>query len=69
MKWAEMINNFPKNNFFTALSILIKQVDTTNTMFVIKTEDMTYIASFNTVDKLPIDIEKDAIQISIWKNT
>ena len=29
---------------------------------------MTYIASFDTVDKLPIDVEKDAIQISIWKN-
>lgn len=69
MKWIEMVDNFPKNNFFTGLSILIKNVDTTDTMFIIKTQDMTYIASFDTVDKLPIDIEKDAIQISIWKNT
>lgn len=69
MKWIEMVDNFPKNNFFTGLSILVKSVDTTDTMFIIKTQDMTYIASFDTVDKLPIDVEKDAIQISIWKNT
>lgn len=69
MKWTQMVNNFPKDHFFIGLSVLVKQIDTTNTMFVINTKDMTYIASFDTVDKLPIDVEKDAIQISIWKNT
>lgn len=69
MKWNEITDNFPKDHFFIGLKVLMKQIDTSNTMFAIKTKDITYIASFDTVDKLPIDIENEAIQISIWKNT
>ena len=68
MKWVREVESCLKSNFYNSLAIAVKSLDMSHTMFVIKTNDMTYIASVDTIDKLPIDVEKDAIQISMWKN-
>lgn len=68
MKWVQEVESCLKSNFYHSLAIAVKSLDMSHTMFVIKTNDITYIASVDTIDKLPIDVEKDAIQISMWKN-
>jgi len=64
MKWKCAKENYPIENFYK--NIINLYSTSQDIMFVIKVKNLTYIASFETIDKLPIDIEQEANQILIW---
>ena len=64
MKWKCAEENYPIDDFYKNIMDLHSVLQ--DIMFVIKVKNLTYIASFETIDKLPIDIEQEANQILIW---